>query len=359
MNSSTTNLLVFIVALSFLLFTHELGHFLIGKLFKIEAEEFGFGYPPKLARIFNWGKTEFTLNWIPFGAFVRFKGEDDPNLEGGFYAANKWQRLGTLLAGPGMNILIGILLFTIVISQVGYPNEQIVQIAYVEPGSPAYQAGIQVDDEFVAINGQNLTDMQDVSDLIKSNLGKQVEIEFLRGDEMVTVSLIPRVNPPEGQGSMGIIMQNPVNKYGFFESIPLGAQMAWEQIRQIFSLPGMFMRGEVSSEEMRPLSPKGLYDVYAQVRESEQAYEQEVPSLAILNIAWFFGIISTALGLSNLLPIPALDGGRILFILPEIFAGKRVPSKYENAIHMVGYFALLLLMVYIFMQDFINPVVLP
>ena len=363
MDLFSNNLFVFIVALSFLLFTHEMGHFLVGKLFKIEAEEFGFGYPPKALKLFNWGKTEFTLNWIPFGAFVRFKGEDDPTIKGGFYAANKWQRLGTLLAGPIMNILVGILLFAIVISEAGYSNTDIVQIAAVEPDSPAYEAGILVDDELIEINGQSIEDMSDVSQVIQANLGETVDIVILRGDEEVSVSVVPRVDPPEGQGAMGIIMQYPIEKTGFFTAFPYGAKMAWEQINEFFSLPGMIARGEVTSQEMRPLSPKGLYDVYAQVRETEEDYEEEygdsMPSLAFLNVAWFFGVISIALGITNLLPIPALDGGRILFILPEIFIGKRVPSKYENAIHMVGYVALLALMAYVFLQDFINPVVLP
>jgi regulator of sigma E protease len=359
MSSSATNLLVFIVALSFLMFAHELGHFLIGKLFKIQAEEFGFGYPPKLVKLFTWGKTDVTLNWIPFGAFVRFKGEDDPNAEGGFYAANKWKRLGTLFAGPTMNILIGILLFTIVISQFGVANEKVVQISYVEPNSPAAAAGIQANDEFVSIDGQTVNNMDEVIALIKQNAGSPVDIDFLRDGQIVSVTITPRANPPEGQGAMGVGLQNPLIKYGFFEAIPHGVQTAWDQITQIFKLPGMISRGEVSSQELRPLSPKGLYDVYSQVRQDEKQYEQQQPNLALLNIFWFFGIISTALGFTNLLPIPALDGGRILFILPEIIIGKRVPAKYENAIHMVGYLCLLALMAYVFLQDFINPVVIP
>lgn len=359
MNASTTNLLVFIAALSSLLLAHEMGHFLVGKLFKIEAEEFGFGYPPKALKLFKWGKTEFTLNWIPFGAFVRFKGEDDPTVEGGFYAANKWQRLGTLVAGPAMNIIVGILLFSFVISRAGYSNPDIIQISLVEPDSPAFEAGILVNDELLAVNGQYLESMIDIHDLIQDHLGKEVEILVLRDGEEVAMNIIPRANPPEGQGAMGIVMQYPIEYISFFKSIPYGAKMTWQQVREILSLPGMLIRGEVSSGELRPLSPKGLYDVYAQVRESELEYEEEIPSLALLNVAWFFAIISTALGISNLLPIPALDGGRILFILPEIFTGKRVPARYENAIHMVGYFTLLALMAYVFLQDFINPVVLP
>ena len=355
----SNNLLVFILALSFLLFTHELGHFLIGKLLRIEAEEFGFGYPPRLARLFRWGKTDFTLNWIPFGAFVRFKGEDDPNSEGGFYAANKWQRLGTLLAGPGMNILVGIILFSLVIARAGYADTSVIRIAEIAPDSPAAEAGMLPGDQLLMVNGQPLEDMTTVSAIVKANLDQPVTVTLLRDTEEIALTVVPRSNPPEGQGAMGIVMEYPIEYHTFLESIPLGAQTAWYQIRELFSLPGQLIRGEVSSQELRPLSPKGLYDVYDQVRESEQVSEQAQPDLAFLNIAWFFAIISTALGISNLLPIPALDGGRILFILPEIFLGKRVPSKYENTIHMVGYMALLALMAYIFMQDFINPIVLP
>ena len=121
----------------------------------------------------------------------------------------------------------------------------------------------------------------------------------------------------------------------------------------------MLIRGQVQSADMRLLSPKGIYDVYSQVRAEERQSEQSQPELAFLNIAWFFGIISTALGFTNLLPIPALDGGRMLFIIPEIITGKRVPAKYENMVHFIGYTALLLLMGYVFYQDFVNPIVLP
>jgi regulator of sigma E protease len=359
MIASSNNLLIFILALSFLLFTHELGHFLVGRLFKIKAEEFGFGYPPKLVKLFTWKGTDFTLNWIPFGAFVRFKGEEDPNVEGGFFHADKWARFWTILAGPATSILVGILLFSLVISQSGYPITDTIQISGVAPDSPAYQAGIQENDQFIAINGMAIESMEDVSTVVQDNLEESIELELLRDGELVTVSLVPRENPPEGEGAMGVIMAYPIEKTGFIRSLPLGARLAWDQFATILRLPGMVMRGEVAGEELRPVSPKGLYDVYAQVRESEQQYEEEQPSLAFLNIAWFFGIISTALGYSNLLPIPALDGGRLLFILPEIILGKRVPPKYENAIHMTGYVLLLILMAYVLLQDFINPIVLP
>ena len=110
MNNSILTVIEFVVALGVLLLVHELGHYLAGLLFGIKAEEFGFGYPPKLLKLFTIAGTDFTLNLIPFGAFVRFKGENDPDVEGGLASANKWKRLGTLLSGPFMNILTGILL---------------------------------------------------------------------------------------------------------------------------------------------------------------------------------------------------------------------------------------------------------
>jgi regulator of sigma E protease len=233
----SNNLLVFILALSFLMFTHELGHFLVGKLFKIEAEEFGFGYPPRLIKLFNWGKTEFTLNWIPFGAFVRFKGEDDPNSEGGFYSANKWQRLATLFAGPGMNILVGILLFSLVISKAGYAKTDVIQVAAISADSPAASAGIQAGDELLAINGQSVANMSAVNTIVKDNLDKPVELSLLRDSKNITLSVVPRSNPPKDQGAIGIVMAYPIEYHSFLQSIPLGAQTAWEQIVEIFQLP--------------------------------------------------------------------------------------------------------------------------
>ena len=355
----TNSLIEFVAALSILLFVHELGHFIVGKLFGIQAEEFGFGYPPKLIKLFNWKGTDFTINLIPFGAFVRFKGEDDPNIEGGLYKANKWKRLGTLVAGPFMNLLTGVLLFSLVVSKTGIPQPNIVEIAGIAPGSPAAEAGLKETDIIQAVNGKEITDIFEVIGLVQENLGEEITLTILQNNETENIIVIPRIDPPEGEGAIGIIMQNPTEKVGFLRAIPLGGRVALEQGRQLLSIPGMLIRGEVNPQETRMLSPKGIFDVYSQVREDERVIEQNDPSLIILNIAWFFGIISISLGFSNLLPIPALDGGRILFILPEIFLGKRMPAKYENLIHFIGYSGLLILMGYVFYQDIINPIVLP
>ena len=359
MTNTALSLIEFIAALSLLLFIHEMGHFLVGKLFKIKAEEFGFGYPPKILKLFTLGGTDFTLNLIPFGAFVRFKGENDPEETGGLASANKWKRLATLAAGAGMNLITGILLFSYVISSTGLPNSKVVTIAAVEQDSPASLAGILPEDIIQSVNSVPITDMREVGEIIQQNLGKTVTINLTRNNEAIETDLVPRSNPPEGQGALGIVMKNPVDSVGFFAALPAGGKLALDQGKQLISMPLMLIRGQVQSQEMRLLSPKGIYDVYSQVRSEERQVEQGQPKLAFVNIAWFFGLISVALGFSNLLPIPALDGGRILFILPEILFGKRVPAKYENMVHLIGYTSLLLLMGYVFYQDFVNPIVLP
>jgi len=359
MNNSLLSLIEFIVALSILLTVHELGHYLVGKLFKIRADEFGFGFPPKLVKLFTLDGTDFTINMIPFGAFVRFSGENDPDVPGGLASANKWKRLGTLLAGSAMNILTGILLFGFVFSQIGSPITDVVNISAIAEGSPAEIAGILPGDTIISVANIQITDIREVSDIVNGNLGQKIPFVISRDDQLITMTVIPRENPPSGQGPLGIVMQNPVEKTGFFRAIPVGARVAFDQFRQLLSLPIMMLKGQTESEEMRILSPKGIYDVYSQVREEERQEEKDNPLLAVMNIAWFFGIISIAIGFSNLLPIPALDGGRILFILPEIFFGKRIPAKYENMIHFIGFAALITLMAYVFYQDLINPIVLP
>ena len=324
----------------------------------IHAQEFGFGYPPKILKLFTWKGTDFTLNLIPFGAFVRFSGEEDPSVEKGFYVANKWKRLATLLAGPVMNILTGILLFSLVVSQTGMPVIDTVEIMEIAPESPAEAAGILPGDVISKIDGIPVENMMNVGELVQERIGTTIRFEVLRDGEDMQFELIPRANPPKDQGAIGIIMQNPTKKVGFLPAIPMGSQIAIEQVRQILSIPGMLIRGEVASQDARMLSPKGVYDVYSQVRQ-DSAQVDRTDYAGWLDTAWFFGVISVSLGFSNLLPFPALDGGRILFILPEIFLKKRVPAKYENVIHFVGYISLLALMGYVFFQDIINPVVLP
>jgi len=351
----------FILAFGFLVFLHEFGHFITARIFGIEVEEFGFGFPPRLAKLGVWKGTEITLNWIPFGAFVRPKGENDPTILGGMAAANPWKRLGILLGGPVMNLLTGIILFSIVFSQTGVPDFSQVQVVDVNANSPAEQAGILPGDLIISVNDQKVTSIENLAAIISANAGTEISLQYLRDEQTFNVTAIPRVNPPAGEGSFGISMTNPVIKAGFTKTVPFAFRMTYEQGKQLLLLPGRLIRGEISGEEARFVGPVGAYGLYEQAREMDEEMAtapQEAP-LPAVNTLWLMGLLAVALGLTNLLPLPALDGGRIAFLLPELVTGKRVPAEFENLVNLVGFFALIALMIYITAQDILNPINLP
>ncbi|HAF62336.1 MAG TPA: hypothetical protein DCK95_08420 [Anaerolineaceae bacterium] len=351
-------LLEFIIALGSLILLHEGGHFLFGLLFKFKIEEFGVGYPPRLVKLFTKNGVDYSLNLIPFGGFVRFKGENDPQEADGFYAQNKWKRLAVLLAGPLMNLLVGIILFTIVFSNTGKAVSDQVFIQYVEPNTPAAAAGFSVDDQLMQIEGTSIDSMQTLSTIVSENLGEEITIVIKRAGEQQTILVTPREEYPSDQGPLGIVMSNPVQPLTFGESVQSAFDMTKTQGEELIKMPSRLATGEMQSSEVRLLSPKGIYDVYAQVREGDEssAVDQKTE---VLDILWFFAVISVSLGYTNLLPIPALDGGRILFLLPELITGKRVPEKFENWVNLIGFTILIIVMVFVFIKDFTNPIVLP
>lgn len=354
----------FVLALGLLAFLHELGHFLVTRSFKIEVEEFGFGFPPRLAKLFTLGGTEFTLNWIPFGAFVRPKGENDPNVPGGLGLASPWKRLGVMLGGPAMNILTGIVLFLLVFTQTGAPDSSKVLIASVVADTPASQAGIQTGDLILKVNGQPVSSMDNMSALIKADVGQPTTITYQRGGQTQELSVVPRANPPAGQGPLGVQLTNPLVPISLTQAVPMSFQVTGRYISALLALPGQMIRGQLTPDQSRVVGPFGMFSMFSQERNRDLQIAAGGSSSGgssgpAVNVLSFLAIISIALGFTNLLPIPALDGGRILFLIPELLFRKRVPPKYENAVHAIGLFALVALLVVITVQDIINPVVLP
>lgn len=356
-----STILEFIIAFGVLLFLHEFGHFLTSRLFGIEVEEFGFGFPPRLVKLFTWKGTDFTLNWIPFGAFVRPKGENDPEVPGGLANANPWKRLAVLVGGPLMNILTGIIIFTILFTKTGAPDTRTVQIMEVSKGSPAEMAGILPNDIVSKVNGVEITSTTVLSTIVKENLGKEVILTLTRKDQTIEAKATPRINPPPNQGSLGIVMGNPIKPITVFQAIPYSLITTASQGVALITMPIQLIKGQVAPQDARMVGPVGMYDIYSQVRTRDLTAEAQPSSPAAdsLNRFWLLAVISIALGFTNLLPIPALDGGRILFVLPELLFRKRVPAQYENMIHLIGFAALLALMVYVTTQDITNRIILP
>lgn len=337
------DLLTFILGIAVLIFVHELGHFLAARLLKVEVEEFGIGFPPRLVKLFERNGTIYSLNAIPLGGFVRPKGENDPSIEGGLAAASPWVRLGVLFAGPLMNLIVGVILGVLLFYSMGERVPEKVLIASIAPESPAAAAGLRVGDLVLQVNDQPITSIPALQKIVAENLGTPVTLLVQRGEQTLTLRLTPRANPPEGQGPLGVALDNPTRPIGLGTAVQRGVGAVYENARSILLLPVRLLRGEASPQEGRLVGYKGMFDIYQRIQSP----------------LWFFMAISISLGVINLLPIPALDGGRILLTLPEILIRRRIPANFENVVHMVGFVLLILLLIYINVQDFVNPIQLP
>lgn len=358
--ATALNILEFILAFGLLVFIHEFGHFITARLSGITVEEFGFGYPPRIFKLFRWKGTDFSLNWIPFGGFCRMKGENAADMsEGSFAAANPWRRLITLLGGALMNLLLGFILVIILFMKAGSYDTTKVAVVGVASNSPAAIADIRIGDMITRINDEDVTSMDGLSTLVGQNLDKPTQITLLRNDETLVVELTPRSIPPEGQGAMGVTISNPTMPVTFWQAVPAAFLSTLDQGAQLITLPVKLITGKIEPSETRMVSVVGLYDLYAQVKTEDTATAAQNPAAKNLYILSYLATLSIALGYTNLLPIPAIDGGRILFLIPELLFKKKVKPELESRVHLIGFSLLILLMVVLVINDIINPISLP
>ena len=312
---------------------------------------------------------EFTLNWLPVGGFVRPKGENDPTVPGGLAASSPWTRLAVLFAGPTMNLLLGIVVFSLLFYQMGVPDYTQVQISAVLPDSPAAQAGIHVDDVIAAVNGATITDATQLHDIIYANLDKPVTFTIHRGKETLMLTATPSSTRPVDKGALGISMGPAIVQSGSItESLRYGTMAVYLQARALVLLPAQMIRGQLSPQEGRVIGLKGIYDLFGQAVNRDVQSRAPVASTPSAPVSpssptpTFFtlqliGALTISLGVLNLFPFPALDGGRVLFVLPELIIRRRIPPEWENRINAVGMALLLLLMLYVNVMDFVSPAI--
>lgn len=370
-------IVIFILVLSFLVIIHELGHFVAARWAKVRVEEFGIGYPPRALKLFKWRQTLFSLNWIPVGGFVSLQGENGPEDQaeldkalakstqswGPFYVRPAWQRLVIVVAGVTVNFLFGILAFSLVFSQQGIPTPITTpRIGYVAANSPAEQAGLQLNTEitaFILANSEKqlVKTPQEVIDFVDQHQGETVQVEttaLCQGltcpTTTKTTSVYLRTDEelPANQGSMGVAFAAYVPVfypwyemvprsiyYGLSQAIAMGLLVLSAFVTMMVSLFGGTIPADVAG-------PVGIVD---QVVETGLFKEG---ALAILNFA---GLISINLAVINLLPIPALDGGRAFFILLEKVLGRHKIAKIEGYANYGGMAFLLALIVLITVRD--------
>jgi regulator of sigma E protease len=343
----------FFIVLTPIILVHELGHFWAARICKIRVEEFGLGFPPRAIKLFERGGTLYTLNWIPLGGFVRPAGEDDPNVPGGLSAASKKARLFVLSAGSGANFIFALLIFWMAYMS-GSPA---VEISDVNPGSPAEIGGMQAGDVILEVNGIRAENSGTIIGIVNDNLGEEVLFLVQRGDEQVSLVIVPRREgeyDPTVEGPIGVglrlsstgdrLTRSPL------EAAQESASSVWQIMYLTVSVPSMLINGEITAQEARPVSVVGISQIAGEAAETSVNNNTWFP---ILNMMAF---ISVALGFTNLLPIPALDGGRILFVLIEAVRGRRIEPEREGTVHLVGMLLLLGLMVLLIVQDIVNPI---
>jgi regulator of sigma E protease len=295
--------------------------------------------------------TEYTLNWLPIGGFVRMWGEEGAVGKGSFNDAPKRWRAATLLAGPGMNLLIAFVVFTATY-MLGYPESPAV-IEEIAPGSPAAVAGMQPQDAIVAVDNVRIRNIAQVKPYIDEHAGQPVKVTVRRGGETLVLSVTPRTvsQTPQGQGKMGIafnvaaasdytLVSHPLG-----ESIQLAVSDIADTVRQIVTLPTRLLAQQMAPSEAQVVGPVGISQYAA------TAVEQTTRTGELFWFLNLFAAISLALAITNLLPLPALDGGRLIFVLLEAIRHKRISPEREAIVHFVGMMVLLALMVLITIQD--------
>jgi regulator of sigma E protease len=344
---SLIHLPIFIVIVGGLILAHELGHLIIALRCGVKVKEFGFGLPPRLLKIGSIKGTTITLNWIPLGGFILLEGELEPSNPRGLASQPPLARLAILLAGSMTNLVIGYILLVFAFTS-GWPDH--VRIIEINMPSPAHSAGLQPGDLMLEINGNEINDNAQLRDEILKNTGQLLHLRIQRGGEALSIVLTPRTEWPEGQGPAGFTTSMEIVRFPLSEATKRAAQRTFFNVHELVALPARILLDQIQPEEVRMVSPVGLKQLSDQVVESAESWREWFP---ILNFA---ASISIALGLTNILPLPALDGGRIVFVLIEMLRGKGVDLKFERLVHGAGLVAFLGLMVVLIIQDVLKPI---
>ena len=353
-------LIIFLGILSALVLVHEWGHYIFAKIFGVRVEEFGFGLPPRARKLFTRKGTLFSLNWLPIGGFVKLYGEEYSEGDGllagengRFYDKPARARAVILTAGVIMNFLLGILLFAVVYSFVGIPvKTDRVRIVEVVADSPAAVAGVAIDERVAEFRFGEITEkISDTTQLVKlvtENAGNEIDLLVMGkegGERLVKVT--PRKDPPAGQGALGVILSNvELTKFPWWQMpfrgavVGLSEAIAWG--RDIAGGLGQMVYGLLTGRGVPSdlAGPVGIYQVSGQVIKQ-----------GVLATLQFIGILSVNLAVLNILPFPALDGGRLVFLGVEKVIGKRRKNIVEGHVNTAGMIFLLSVMALITVRD--------
>lgn len=352
MESILTTSLTFFVILSILVFIHELGHFLIAKWAGILVEEFGFGLPPRLFGK-KVGETVYSINSLPIGGFVKLYGEDADELKKAnvpakrsFTNKSKKIRASILVAGVCMNFVLAVGITTYLLTQ-GVPEPSgHVHVERVQVGSPAEEVGLEVGDTIAAIEGQSIITPRDLIEATKKYLGTTVTLTVKRDSKEMEIPVLARKDPPQGQGAIGVAISDLETKYYSVDRAPL------EAVRINLWRGGEMLKGiGVLIWRVVTLQPVAA-DVAGPI--GIAAVTGEAVRFGWKAVLEFMSILSLNLAVINILPIPALDGGRLAFLFAEKLLGRKLRPAFEQKTHQFGMIILIFLILLISINDILR-----
>jgi regulator of sigma E protease len=345
-------LVLFIATFTVIVAVHEFGHFASARLLGMKVLEFAFGFPPRLWAIRR-GETEYTINWIPFGGFVRILGQDDFSIQQqgtgdprSFTSKPWWAQAIVLAAGVFMNFVLALVILTISFLIGATAPTGDVRVAAVQQDSPAAAAGIRAGDIVVDIDGTIIHTARAMVTLTAKAGQKQQEItiDLRRGEQTIAVKVLPRAEPPAGQGAVGVQVEEvqvPIS-VPLPQAVGQAVGLTGDVVGQIVSLPGQLLAQRTASSGGAPVvgGPIEIFRVTGEVAQFGPP--------AILKLV---GVLSVNLGVINIIPFPGLDGGRLFFVLLGALLRRRLSPQVEAAIHAVGFVLLLGLLVVVSISD--------
>lgn len=336
----------FIVILSVIVLAHEFGHFLLARVNGIHVVEFSLGMGPTLLH-FTKGDTKFSLKLLPLGGSCRFEGEDGEVIEKGsgrsFNEANVWARISCVFAGPFFNFVIAFIFALIIVSQAG---SDLPIVSGLTEGRPAEAAGLEVGDVITSINGESIHIWRDISLISILNTGETLTIGYDRNGVEGEVVLTPQYDEETARYYIGIeggadyieCKGLTLIKYSYYEIV-------FNFRNTLKSLKSLIL-GKLSADNLA--GPVGIAQVVDENYEVAKEYGVSSVILTMMNIAM---LLSVNLGIINLLPLPALDGGRLVFLLVEVVRGKPIPPEKEGIVHFIGIVLFFILAFFVFVND--------
>lgn len=336
-------IIIALLIFSAIILFHELGHFLLAKKNKIKVNEFCLGLGPTLVGITR-GETKYSIKLLPFGGACMMEGEDeDSDAEGSFQSKSVWARMAVVAAGPVFNFIMAFVLSLILIGFVGY---DVPKLTDVVEGSPAAEAGMQVGDEIVKINGKKIHFSREISFYTYFHSGEEMDVVYKRDGEKHEVHLVPVLDEESGAYRVGIQYSALRERGNLLQTVKYSVYELHYWIDTTIQSLKFLITGVVGVNDLS--GPVGIVKTIGDTYDESKAVSTFSVVMSMLNIAI---LLSANLGVMNLLPIPALDGGRLVFLIIEAIRGKRIDPDKEGMVHFIGLVLLMILMVLVMFND--------